>query len=93
MLTFSFLGWLEPLLDRIAENSTNVVTPIIDTIDLETLQYHLSSHHRLSVGGFNWGLVFNWHTLPERDYRAMKSRIDPVPLVITRIILRFILLI
>ncbi|VDK69011.1 unnamed protein product [Litomosoides sigmodontis] len=71
--------WLEPLLDRIADNWTNVVTPVIDTIDLETLQYHLSSHHRLSVGGFNWGLVFNWHTLPERDYRAMKSRIDPVP--------------
>uniref|UniRef100_A0A8R1Y8Y0 Polypeptide N-acetylgalactosaminyltransferase n=1 Tax=Onchocerca volvulus TaxID=6282 RepID=A0A8R1Y8Y0_ONCVO len=71
--------WLEPLLDRIAQNSTNVVTPVIDTIDLETLQYHLSTHHRLSVGGFNWGLVFNWHILPDRDYQAMKSRIDPVP--------------
>uniref|UniRef100_A0AAF5PRH6 Polypeptide N-acetylgalactosaminyltransferase n=2 Tax=Wuchereria bancrofti TaxID=6293 RepID=A0AAF5PRH6_WUCBA len=71
--------WLEPLLDRIAQNSTNVVTPVIDTINLETLQYHLSSHHRLSVGGFNWGLVFNWHLLPDRDYHAMKSRIDPIP--------------
>ncbi|KAM3724329.1 Polypeptide N-acetylgalactosaminyltransferase [Dirofilaria immitis] len=71
--------WLEPLLDRIAQNSTNVVTPVIDTIDLETLQYHLSNHRRLSVGGFNWGLVFNWHILPDRDYQAMKSRIDPIP--------------
>ncbi|VDM23031.1 unnamed protein product [Wuchereria bancrofti] len=77
--------WLEPLLDRIAQNSTNVVTPVIDTINLETLQYHLSSHHRLSVGGFNWGLVFNWHLLPDRDYHAMKSRIDPIPLVILNI--------
>uniref|UniRef100_A0A183D0H1 Glyco_transf_7C domain-containing protein n=1 Tax=Gongylonema pulchrum TaxID=637853 RepID=A0A183D0H1_9BILA len=67
------------LLERIAQKSTNVVTPVIDTIDLETLQYHLSSHNRLSVGGFNWGLVFNWHILPDRDYLAMKSRIDPVP--------------
>lgn len=75
------LGWVEPLLERIAQNSSNVVTPVIDTIDLETLQYHLSSHHRLSVGGFNWGLVFNWHLLPDRDYQAMKSRIDPVPSV------------
>lgn len=84
----SISGWLEPLLDRIAQNSTNVVTPVIDTIDLETLQYHLSSHRRLSVGGFNWGLVFNWHILPDRDYQAMKSRIDPIPLVIF-ITLRF----
>lgn len=72
-------GWAEPLLDRIAEKTSNVVTPVIDTIDLETLQYHLSSHNRLSVGGFNWGLVFNWHVLPDRDFKAMKTRIDPVP--------------
>lgn len=87
-ILLSISGWLEPLLDRIAQNSTNVVTPVIDTIDLETLQYHLSSHRRLSVGGFNWGLVFNWHILPDRDYQAMKSRIDPIPLVIF-ITLRF----
>lgn len=72
-------GWVEPLLDRIAQNSSHVVTPVIDTIDLETFQYHLSGHNRLSVGGFNWGLVFNWHILPDRDFKAMKTRIDPVP--------------
>ncbi|VDM42184.1 unnamed protein product [Toxocara canis] len=72
-------GWVEPLLDRIAQNTSNVVTPVIDTIDLETFEYHLSGHNRLSVGGFNWGLVFNWHLLPDRDYKAMKTRIDPVP--------------
>lgn len=70
------------MLSRIAENSTNVVTPVIDTIDLETLQFHLSGHNRMSVGGFNWGLVFNWHVLPDRDQKKRKTRIEPIPLVL-----------
>uniref|UniRef100_A0A0N5ADE3 Polypeptide N-acetylgalactosaminyltransferase n=1 Tax=Syphacia muris TaxID=451379 RepID=A0A0N5ADE3_9BILA len=72
-------GWIEPLLSRIAENSTYVVTPVIDTIDLDTLQFHLSGHNRMSVGGFSWGLVFNWHVLPERDQLKRKTRIEPIP--------------
>ena len=35
-----FPGWLEPLLDRIARNSTTVVCPVIDVIDDSTLEYH-----------------------------------------------------
>lgn len=34
------IGWLEPLLDRIARNSTTVVCPVIDVIDDTTLEYH-----------------------------------------------------
>ncbi|MFH4974320.1 hypothetical protein AB6A40_001029 [Gnathostoma spinigerum] len=72
-------GWAEPLLDRIAEDSTVVVTPLIDTISLDTFEYFLSDHKHLSVGGFSWALQFNWHRLPENDMKAMKSRIDRVP--------------
>lgn len=45
-------GWLEPLLDRIARNSTHVVCPVIDVINQDTLEYH--AYDGLSVGGFDW---------------------------------------
>lgn len=32
-------GWLEPLLDRIARDKTNVVWPVIDIISDKTLMY------------------------------------------------------
>jgi hypothetical protein len=33
------LGWLEPLLSRIAEGKEHVVTPVIDNISDENLQF------------------------------------------------------
>ena len=72
------VGWLEPLLDRIAENYTNVVTPIIDVVDDNTLRYQYSSARSTSVGGFDWNLQFNWHAIPEREVVRRKSVVDPV---------------
>jgi hypothetical protein len=46
-------GWLPPLLDRIARNSTTVVCPVIDTINDNTLRYEIVP---VSVGGFGWNL-------------------------------------
>ena len=30
------------------------------------------------VGGFDWGLQFNWHVIPERDAKKRKNRSSPV---------------
>lgn len=72
------MGWLEPLLDRIAENETNVVTPIIDVLDDKNLQYHWSSAKGTSVGGFDWNMQFNWHPVPQREVDRRKSPVEPV---------------
>jgi len=72
------LGWLEPLLDRIAENKSNVVAPIIDVLADDTLRYQYSSAKSTSVGGFDWNLQFNWHVIPERERKKHKSPVEPV---------------
>lgn len=60
-------GWLEPLLDRIARNSTTVVCPVIDVIDDTTMEYHYRDSGGVNVGGFDWNLQFNWHGVPDRE--------------------------
>lgn len=56
------IGWIEPLLSRIKEKSSNVVMPIIDIINPDTFSYSPSP---LVRGGFNWGLHFKWDSLPK----------------------------
>ena len=71
-------GWIEPLLDLIKRNETNVVTPIIDNIDKQTFEYKYAINKFVSVGGFDWNLIFTWHGLPKREYSERKSDHDPV---------------
>ena len=71
-------GWLEPLLARIHEDKSNVVTPVIDVIDDDTLRYQYSSAKSTSVGGFDWNLQFNWHAVPEHEKKRRKRDVDPV---------------
>ncbi len=54
-------GWLEPLLHRIAESRTAIVSPVIDIINDETFAYTKS--FSLHWGAFNWGLHFRWFTM------------------------------
>uniref|UniRef100_A0A8D9E6X6 Polypeptide N-acetylgalactosaminyltransferase 9 n=1 Tax=Cacopsylla melanoneura TaxID=428564 RepID=A0A8D9E6X6_9HEMI len=58
-ITFSLvlltLGWLEPLMDRIARNKQNVVCPVIRSINDKTLEINLSKN-KIHVGGFTWNL-------------------------------------
>ncbi|MFN9941749.1 MAG: glycosyltransferase, partial [bacterium] len=60
-------GWLEPLLDRIARNSSNVVCPVIDVIDDDTLEYHYRDSGGVNVGGVDWNLQCNWPAVPDHE--------------------------
>ncbi|XP_062313934.1 LOW QUALITY PROTEIN: polypeptide N-acetylgalactosaminyltransferase 3 [Osmerus eperlanus] len=75
-----FSGWLEPLLARIAENNTAVVSPDITTIDLTTFEFMKPSpygqnHNR---GNFDWGLSFGWEGLPDREKHRRKDETYPI---------------
>ncbi|XP_040568461.1 polypeptide N-acetylgalactosaminyltransferase 2 [Lepeophtheirus salmonis] len=65
--------WLEPMLERVMEDPTRVVCPIIDVISMDSFQYiGASSDLR---GGFDWNLVFKWEYL---SAEARKKRLkDP----------------
>ncbi|ELT88186.1 hypothetical protein CAPTEDRAFT_64353, partial [Capitella teleta] len=72
-------GWLEPLLYRIGQNRSHVVTPIIDTISDVTLQYIGGRVVKnFMVGGFDWSMSFNWHYLPKSEQVKRTSPVDPV---------------
>lgn len=62
-------GWLEPLLERIAINSSTVVCPVIDVISLEKLEYSTIRGPPGVRGGFNWNLQFKWKKIPEYEQK------------------------
>ncbi|KAJ8350720.1 hypothetical protein SKAU_G00258500 [Synaphobranchus kaupii] len=75
-----FQGWLEPLLARIAENYTAVVSPDITTIDLNTFEFTKPSpygqnHNR---GNFDWSLSFGWESLPKHEKQRRKDETYPI---------------
>ncbi|KAJ8394512.1 hypothetical protein AAFF_G00045220 [Aldrovandia affinis] len=75
-----FQGWLEPLLARIAENSTVVVSPDITTIDLNTFEFlkpspYGQNHNR---GNFDWSLAFGWESLPSHEKHRRKDETYPI---------------
>uniref|UniRef100_UPI00398F0F3A polypeptide N-acetylgalactosaminyltransferase 4 n=1 Tax=Pristiophorus japonicus TaxID=55135 RepID=UPI00398F0F3A len=70
-------GWLEPLLERIRENETAIVCPVIDTIDWNTFAFYMQTGEPM-IGGFDWRLTFQWHNVPEHERKRRKSRIDPI---------------
>ncbi|XP_053679210.1 putative polypeptide N-acetylgalactosaminyltransferase 9 [Anopheles nili] len=52
-------GWLEPLLDVVARNSSTVAVPTIDRIDEKDLRYE-TNVSLLLAGAFEWDLNFGW---------------------------------
>lgn len=72
-------GWLEPLLTRIYQDQTAVVCPVIDVISDKTFEYHYKGDaNSISVGGFDWNLQFNWHSIPEREKKRRSHPYDPI---------------
>ncbi|XP_034017295.1 polypeptide N-acetylgalactosaminyltransferase 15-like [Thalassophryne amazonica] len=56
-------GWLEPLLERVTQDRTRVVSPIIDVIDWQTFQYNATQWPVRGV--FDWRLDFHWDSNPQ----------------------------
>jgi len=51
---------------------------VIDVIDDTTLEFHWGSAKHTSVGGFDWNLQFNWHSIPERENKRRNNEIAPI---------------
>ncbi|KAK9515389.1 hypothetical protein VZT92_026040 [Zoarces viviparus] len=75
-----FHGWLEPLLARIVEEPTAVVSPEITTIDLETFKFNkpVASNRAFNRGNFDWSLSFGWEAIPEAARKLRKDETYPV---------------
>jgi len=63
------------MLSHIAKDRSNVVAPIVDIINPDTLQYSSSP---LVRGGFNWGLHFKWENIPKAFLKNDDDFIKPV---------------
>lgn len=75
-----FHGWLEPLLLRIVEEPTAVVSPDIVSIDLNSFMFHkpvatARAHNR---GNFDWSLTFGWETIPDHEKARRKDETYPL---------------
>lgn len=66
--------WLEPLLDRIEEERTAVLVPIIDVIEANDLAY-ATNGFSYQVGGFTWSGHFTWINIQNE---ADKDTLSPV---------------
>lgn len=75
-----FHGWLEPLLSRIAEEPTAVVSPDIATIDLNTFEFAkpVQNGKQHSRGNFDWSLTFGWEVIPARERQRRKDETFPI---------------
>jgi len=70
-------GWIEPLLARIAEDRSNVVVPIIEVINADTLAYNAAQVPD-QRGGFSWDLFYKWKPIPIDEQHLRKSPIDVI---------------
>ncbi|KAG4076248.1 hypothetical protein HA402_014797 [Bradysia odoriphaga] len=75
-------NWLEPLLERVDEDPTRVVCPVIDVISMDSFQYIGASADLR--GGFDWNLVFKWEYLSPQE-RAARQK-DPTTAISTPMI-------
>ncbi|KAF2348135.1 Glycosyltransferase 2-like [Trinorchestia longiramus] len=51
-------GWLEPLLTASLQTPSALISPVLDVIVPQTLQYRRTTE--LLRAGFGWGLRFRW---------------------------------
>lgn len=70
------------MLERVAEDGSRVVCPIIDVISMDNFQYIGASADLR--GGFDWNLVFKWEYLPPLERKARQK--DPTQSIKTPMI-------
>ncbi len=64
---------------RIGEDETNVVVPVIDVIEDETMRYvHHQGASSIQIGGFDWNLQYNWHPVPDHEKRRRSNPVEPI---------------
>ncbi|XP_064811640.1 polypeptide N-acetylgalactosaminyltransferase 16-like [Oncorhynchus masou masou] len=73
--------WLQPMIQRVKEDRTRVVSPIIDVISLDNFAYLAASADLR--GGFDWSLHFKWEQIP---IEQKMSRNDPTLSIRTPVI-------
>ncbi|KAL1021439.1 hypothetical protein UPYG_G00013270 [Umbra pygmaea] len=73
-----FDGWLEPLLARIVEEPTAVVSPDIVVIDKNNLKFSKPTGRARNRGNFDWSLTFGWEPIPQKYQKQRKSEMYPV---------------
>lgn len=65
--------WLEPLLQRIAEDDHRVVCPVIEAIDADTFAVSMTTARKAPMGSFGWGLEFHWVPQPPGGAKGVES--------------------
>ncbi|XP_078255064.1 polypeptide N-acetylgalactosaminyltransferase 14 [Rhinoraja longicauda] len=68
--------WLLPLLQRVAQDPSRVVSPVIDIINMDTFAYVAASPDLR--GGFDWSLHFKWEPLSEEVTAGRANPIAPI---------------
>jgi polypeptide N-acetylgalactosaminyltransferase len=69
--------WLPPLIERVVEDETRVVCPVIDVISMDNFQYIGTSADLR--GGFDWNLVFKWEYLSPQE-RQLRQKDPTTPI-------------
>ncbi|XP_054652764.1 polypeptide N-acetylgalactosaminyltransferase 16 [Dunckerocampus dactyliophorus] len=68
--------WLQPMIQRVKEEHTRVVSPIIDVISLDNFAYLAASADLR--GGFDWSLHFKWEQIPIEQKMARSDPTQPI---------------
>ncbi|KAF2894288.1 hypothetical protein ILUMI_11880 [Ignelater luminosus] len=65
------IGWIEPLLARIEESRSTVLTPLIDVISASNFAYLSDADYTgFQVGGFSWPGHFTWINVQNENDRG-----------------------